>query len=855
MTKRDFEMKSDGLGIGLFAFGVFCAVLVVQAMVKGVDPEPTQFVKVVAALWVNSIGAFPSLVLNAALAAIGARMFLAGAVPGLVRHLVGVGFLAASLSILCGAFGSGGNFGARTGGALGDLTHVAVAALVGALAAIATVWFVWLQKDELAAEEPMTVRNPELAVNSTAKTSVAEEAVSTEEAEALLPVAKPIAKPLPTPPPSPYPEDVRRKGEIPVGARPLASATSSPTIPAANFAPSVYRWTAPGARQDSAATLENAEERDTTDDRYTLADEDVPPIEARADAEAAQKLGNLPRPVWEAEDEDPIVDAYGTPRSLREKLREDADDEELQEEVSEARPLASAPVAEDELDELSDEEPLDAPAAVVARDDEDELDEDEDDFDDEEEALADDDEDLDEDLSDADELAETLAEDDELEPALAEEREAPRALAANVEPARTPVVAPAPARALASADEDVAEEVPATAAVFHEADHDEETESADARRTALRDELRSLTFVTETDEDADEGSLEDELARAVQALDADDAAAEPVRVTVADAAEALAAAPAPRAVVHDLDELDAPLATRVAEPSAVLDATESAPLAEELDSDAADAPVSAVLDSASADAPVANAELAAPSETELPTSETEPAGSETELPASAAELPASAAELTAGAAEVLARSDEPETAGDESEPVTLIPALPETRSSARKSAKVEAPSLFDAPATDDAPVSSVFESADSATDDAPEEPARKRKSSRRAKSEPEATELEPVATALEAAPAAESEPTVVLTPHAVPAELTHKTPTGTKSSERTALLAEVGCLFIDRGRVAVSMLQRQYSMEFDDACKVLDELQDMGLIGPYLGGSRRDILLTREAWLEKVGAS
>jgi hypothetical protein len=69
---------------------------------------------------------------------------------------------------------------------------------------------------------------------------------------------------------------------------------------------------------------------------------------------------------------------------------------------------------------------------------------------------------------------------------------------------------------------------------------------------------------------------------------------------------------------------------------------------------------------------------------------------------------------------------------------------------------------------------------------------------------------------------------------------------------RPNLLSEIGCLFIERGRVAVSMLQRQYGMDFDAACKVLDDLQEMGLIGPYLGGQRRDILLTRDQWLERV---
>ncbi len=72
--------------------------------------------------------------------------------------------------------------------------------------------------------------------------------------------------------------------------------------------------------------------------------------------------------------------------------------------------------------------------------------------------------------------------------------------------------------------------------------------------------------------------------------------------------------------------------------------------------------------------------------------------------------------------------------------------------------------------------------------------------------------------------------------------------------ERNELLAEIGCLLVDRGRVAVSMLQKQYGMDFEEATRVLDELQSLGLIGPYLGGKHRDILLTRDEWLEKVSS-
>lgn len=69
----------------------------------------------------------------------------------------------------------------------------------------------------------------------------------------------------------------------------------------------------------------------------------------------------------------------------------------------------------------------------------------------------------------------------------------------------------------------------------------------------------------------------------------------------------------------------------------------------------------------------------------------------------------------------------------------------------------------------------------------------------------------------------------------------------------TQLLVDAGCLFLDRGRVAVSMLQKTFELDFDRSCEVLDQLQHMGLVGPYMGGQRRDILLTREQWLERIG--
>ena len=57
-----------------------------------------------------------------------------------------------------------------------------------------------------------------------------------------------------------------------------------------------------------------------------------------------------------------------------------------------------------------------------------------------------------------------------------------------------------------------------------------------------------------------------------------------------------------------------------------------------------------------------------------------------------------------------------------------------------------------------------------------------------------------------------------------------------------------------RQRVAVSMLQREFSLDFEQATHVLDRLQAAGLIGPYLGGQRRDILLTLDQWRNRAVA-
>ena len=114
-----------------------------------------------------------------------------------------------------------------------------------------------------------------------------------------------------------------------------------------------------------------------------------------------------------------------------------------------------------------------------------------------------------------------------------------------------------------------------------------------------------------------------------------------------------------------------------------------------------------------------------------------------------------------------------------------------------------------------------------ASEEAPEEP------------EPEVV-IQPAAAAEPAPPPPEPEP---------PAE-----PAAAGAVEED-LIERAGTLILERGRVAVSLLQREFDLDFKQATLVLDQLQEAGLIGPYLGGQRRDILMTLEEWQQKVGAS
>ncbi len=58
-------------------------------------------------------------------------------------------------------------------------------------------------------------------------------------------------------------------------------------------------------------------------------------------------------------------------------------------------------------------------------------------------------------------------------------------------------------------------------------------------------------------------------------------------------------------------------------------------------------------------------------------------------------------------------------------------------------------------------------------------------------------------------------------------------------------------VLIDAGQASVSYLQRKLKLGYARAARVMDELEEMGVVGPYEGAKPRSVLVTREMWAQR----
>lgn len=66
--------------------------------------------------------------------------------------------------------------------------------------------------------------------------------------------------------------------------------------------------------------------------------------------------------------------------------------------------------------------------------------------------------------------------------------------------------------------------------------------------------------------------------------------------------------------------------------------------------------------------------------------------------------------------------------------------------------------------------------------------------------------------------------------------------------DRDELLYDAVDTVLDLGQASVSVLQRKLKLGYSRASRIVDQMEEMGVVGPHKGSKPRDILVTREKW-------
>ena len=53
------------------------------------------------------------------------------------------------------------------------------------------------------------------------------------------------------------------------------------------------------------------------------------------------------------------------------------------------------------------------------------------------------------------------------------------------------------------------------------------------------------------------------------------------------------------------------------------------------------------------------------------------------------------------------------------------------------------------------------------------------------------------------------------------------------------------------GQASVSQLQRRLKLGYSRAARIVDQMEELGIIGPFEGSKPRPLLITRQQWQER----
>ena len=70
-------------------------------------------------------------------------------------------------------------------------------------------------------------------------------------------------------------------------------------------------------------------------------------------------------------------------------------------------------------------------------------------------------------------------------------------------------------------------------------------------------------------------------------------------------------------------------------------------------------------------------------------------------------------------------------------------------------------------------------------------------------------------------------------------------------SSNDEMMEEAIKLVVENGQASTSLLQRRLRLGYARAGRLIDEMEQMGIVGPHIGSKSREVLMTYQQWLEQ----
>ena len=70
----------------------------------------------------------------------------------------------------------------------------------------------------------------------------------------------------------------------------------------------------------------------------------------------------------------------------------------------------------------------------------------------------------------------------------------------------------------------------------------------------------------------------------------------------------------------------------------------------------------------------------------------------------------------------------------------------------------------------------------------------------------------------------------------------------TNGSDHDELLPQAVDVIFETGQASVSMLQRRLKLGYSRAARIVDQMEELGVVGPFEGSKPRTILVTKDQW-------